>query len=133
MLKSTKIIYVLAALARLMYGFEGTYSHYLNHFDDPITAISVYISAGVAVVIAIALLIPLSRRLTIFFITIQVVSGVTGTAIMTWFLTQGELNPVTAPVVGGIMFSALLYFKPTLMETELKKSHAEIIKKQFKD
>ena len=117
-LNSISIIYILAAVARLLYGFEGTYSHYTTHFDDASTAISVYIGAGVAILIAVALLLPLSRRLAILFVAIQMASGIIGLVVMMWFFASGEVNPATAPLVGGIMFSALLYVKPKITDNK---------------
>jgi len=77
--------------------------------------ISYYLSAGVGIVIAIALILPLSKRLAIFFAAISAVSGIVGFAVMSWiFVTEGEANPVTAPLVGAIAFSALLYLRPRL-------------------
>jgi hypothetical protein len=73
------------------------------------------LSAGVGIVIAIALLLPLSRRLALLFVGISTVSGIIGFTEMSWiYLSEGETNPVTAPLVGAIVFSALLYLKPRL-------------------
>ena len=109
---SVSIIYVLAAIARLLYSVEGTMAHYMEHLYIPV---SYFLSAGVGVVVAIALLLPLSRRLALLFVGISVVSGIIGSAVMGWiFVTTGMTNPVTAPIVGAIVFSALLYLKPKL-------------------
>ena len=106
------IIYGLAALARLLYAAEGTVAHYTIHSDIPI---SYFLSAGVGIVIAIALLLPLSRKHALVFIGISAGSGIIGFAEMSWiYLTEGETNPVTAPLVGAIVFSTLLYLKPRL-------------------
>ena len=106
------IIYGLAALARLLYAGEGTIAHYTIHSDIPI---SYFLSAGVGIVIAIALLLPLSRKQALVFVGISAVSGIIGFAEMSWiYLTESETNPVTAPLVGAIVFSALLYLKPRL-------------------
>jgi K+-transporting ATPase A subunit len=113
---SVVMIYVLAAIARLLYAGEGTVAHYAIHSDIPV---SYFLSAGVGIVIAIALLLPLSRRLALFFVGISVVSGLIGFAEMSWiYVTEGETNPVTAPLVGAIVFSALLYLKPRLTGKE---------------
>lgn len=113
---SIMIVYVLAAIARLLYAGEGAVAHYTIHSDIPA---SYFLSAGVGIVIAIALLLPLSRRLAMLFIGISVVSGIIGFSEMSWiYLTEGETNPVTAPVVGAIVFSALLYLKPRLTNKE---------------
>jgi len=104
-LNSVAIIYVLAAIARVLYALEGTVAHYTIHSDIPI---SYYLSVGVGIVVAIALLVPLSRRL-----------GIIGFAVMGWiYMTEGESNPVTAPLVGAIVFSALLYLKPRLTQSK---------------
>jgi hypothetical protein len=109
---SVSIIYVLAAIARLLYAMEGTVAHYTIHSDIPA---SYFMSAGVGIVVAIALLLPLSSRLALLFVGISVVSGIIGFAEMSWiYVTEGETNPVTAPIVGAIVFSALLYLKPRL-------------------
>jgi hypothetical protein len=109
---SITVIYVLAAIARLLYAGEGTMAHYTIHSDIPV---SYFLSAGVGIVVAIALLLPLSRKLSLLFIGISAVSGLIGFAEMAWiYMTEGETNPVTAPLVGAIVFSALLYLKPTL-------------------
>ena len=106
------IIYGLAAIARLLYAVEGTVAHYTIHSDIPI---SYFLSAGVGIVIAIALLLPLSRKLALLFVGISAASGITGFLVMSWiYLSEGETNPVTAPLVGAIVFSALLYLKPRL-------------------
>ena len=106
------IIYGLAALARLLYAGEGTVAHYTIHSDIPI---SYFLSAGVGIVIAIALLLPLSRKHALVFVGISAASGIIGFTEMSWiYLTEGETNPVTAPLVGAIVFSALLYLKPRL-------------------
>jgi len=111
-LNNVAVVYVLAAMARLLWTLEGTVAHYSVHSDIPI---SYYLSAGVGIVIAIALILPLSKRLAIFFAAISAVSGIVGFAVMSWiFVTEGETNPVTAPLVGAITFSALLYLKPRL-------------------
>jgi hypothetical protein len=110
------MIYVLAAIARVLYALEGTVAHYTIHSDIPI---SYYLSIGVGVVIAIALVLPLSKRLAILFVGISVVSGIIGFGVMGWiYVTEGETNPVTAPIVGAIVFSALLYLKPRLTQTK---------------
>ena len=115
-LNSVAIIYVLAAIARVLYALEGTVAHYTIHSDIPI---SYYLSVGVGIVVAIALLVPLSRRLAILFAGISVVSGIIGFAVMGWiYMTEGESNPVTAPLVGAIVFSALLYLKPRLTQSK---------------
>jgi len=115
-LNSIAVIYVLAAIARLLYALEGTMAHYTIHSDIDVAS---YLSAGVGIVIAIALLIPLSRRLAILFAGISVVSGIIGFAVMGWiYMTEGESNPVTAPLVGAIVFSALLYLKPRLTQSK---------------
>lgn len=109
---SITVIYSLAAIARLLYAMEGTVAHYTSHSDIPV---SYFLSAGVGIVIAIALLLPLSRRFAILFVGINVVSGLIGFVEMGWiYMTEGETNPVTAPLVGAIVFSALLYLKPRL-------------------
>jgi hypothetical protein len=111
-LNNVAVVYVLAAMARLLWTLEGTVAHYSVHSDIPI---SYYLSAGVGIVIAIALILPLSKRLAIFFAAISAVSGIVGFAVMSWiFVIEGETNPVTAPLVGAITFSALLYLKPRL-------------------
>jgi hypothetical protein len=113
---SVVTIYALAAIARLLYAGEGTVAHYTIHSDIPV---SYFLSAGVGIVIAIALLLPLSRRLALLFVGISVVSGLIGFAEMSWiYVTEGETNPVTAPLVGAIVFSALLYLKPRLTGKE---------------
>ena len=113
---SVVMIYALAAIARLLYAGEGTVAHYTIHSDIPV---SYFLSAGVGIVIAIALLLPLSRRLALLFVGISVVSGLIGFAEMSWiYVTEGETNPVTAPLVGAIVFSALLYLKPRLTGKE---------------
>ncbi len=115
-LNSVTVIYALAALARLLYAMEGTVAHYTIHPDITIAS---YMSVGVGIVVAIALLLPLSRKKAIVFVAISSVSGIIGSAAMGWiYLTEGETNPVTAPLVGAIAFSALLYFKPQLTRTE---------------
>jgi hypothetical protein len=107
-------IYGLVALARLLYAGEGTVAHYTIHSDVPIPY---FLSAGVGIVIAIALLLPLSRKHGLVFVGISVASGIIGFAEMSWiYLTEGETNPVTAPLVGAIVFSALLYLKPRLQD-----------------
>jgi hypothetical protein len=111
-LNNVTIVYGLAAIARLLYAMEGTVAHYTMHSDIPI---SYFLSAGVGIVIAIALLLPLSRRLALLFVGISTVSGIIGFTEMSWiYLSEGETNPVTAPLVGAIVFSALLYLKPRL-------------------
>lgn len=111
-LNNVAVVYVLAAMARLLWTLEGTVAHYSVHSDIPI---SYYLSAGVGIVIAIALILPLSKRLAIVFAAISAVSGIVGFAVMSWiFVTEGEANPVTAPLVGAIAFSALLYLRPRL-------------------
>ena len=115
-LNSVAIIYVLAAIARVLYALEGTVAHYTIHSDIPV---SYYLSVGVGIVVAIALLVPLSRRLAILFAGISVVSGIIGFAVMGWiYIIEGESNPVTAPLVGAIVFSALLYLKPRLTQSK---------------
>lgn len=99
---------------------EAKYRDFTYHLNDPRTATSIFMSAGVSVVIAIALLLPFSRRLANLFASIQLAIGITGLAIMGWFFVQGVVNPATAPLVGGIMFSALLYLKPKLMMIKKK-------------
>lgn len=113
-LNNVTIVYSLAAIARLLYAMEGTMAHYTMHSDIPI---SYFLSAGVGIVIAIALLLPLSRRLALLFVGISTVSGIIGFTEMSWiYLSEGETNPVTAPLVGAIVFSALLYLKPKLQD-----------------
>jgi|GEM_PF-5181727 len=109
-LNSVAVVYVLAAVARLLWTLEGTVAHYTVHSDIPV---SYYVSIGVGIVIAIALILPLSKALATFFAAVSGVSGIFGFAVMGWiFMTEGETNPVTAPLVGAITFSALLYLKP---------------------
>jgi len=111
-LNTVAVVYLVAAIARLMWTLEGTVAHYTVHSDTPV---SYYASAGVGIVIAIALILPLSKRFATFFAVISAVSGIVGFAIMGWiFMTEGETNPVTAPLVGAIAFSALLYLRPRL-------------------
>jgi hypothetical protein len=113
-LNNVTIVYSLAAIARLLYAMEGTMAHYTMHSDIPI---SYFLSAGVGIVIAIALLLPLSRRLALLFVGISTVSGIIGFTEMSWiYLSEGETNPVTAPLIGAIVFSALLYLKPKLQD-----------------
>ena len=86
------MICVLAAIVRLLYAVEGTVAHYTIHFDIPLAS---YMSAGVGIVVAIGLLLPLSRRLAILFTGISVISGIVGFAMMSWiYLTEGETNPL---------------------------------------
>jgi hypothetical protein len=85
------------------------------HFDD--FAIATYFSAAIGIVIAIALLLPLSNRIAILFASVNTASGLTGFLIMGWIYISGEeeaINPVLAPLVSAIVFSALLYLKPKL-------------------
>jgi hypothetical protein len=116
------VVYVFVALARLLYGVDGTISHYMFHFDD--FAIATYIAAGMGILIAIALLLPLSKRLALVFAGVNSVSGVAGFLIMGWIYIAGEeevvVNPVLAPLVSAIVFSALLYLKPKLTENRQK-------------
>lgn len=110
------VVYVLVALARLLYGIDGVVSHYMFHFDD--VPIATYYSAGIGIVIAIAFLLPLSHRIALFFAGVNAASGLTGFLIMGWIYIAGEeevaVNPVLAPLVSAIAFSALLYLKPKL-------------------
>lgn len=112
------VVYIFIALARLLYGIDGVVTHYLFHFDD--FPIATYIAAGMGILIAIALLLPLSRRLALFFAGVNAASGLAGFLIMGWIFIAGEeeevINPVLAPLVSAIVFSALLYFKPMLTE-----------------
>ena len=83
------------------------------HFDD--FAIATYFSAAIGIVIAIALLLPLSNRIAMFFAGVNAATGLAGFLIMGWIYISGEeeaINPVLAPLVSAIVFSALLYFKP---------------------
>ncbi len=112
-------MYGLIGLARLLYGVDGTVGHYTFHFDD--FAIATYTSAVVGILIAIALLLPLSKRAAMFFAVVNAASGIAGFLIMGWLYVSGdaasEVNPVLAPLVSAIVFSALLYFKPKLQVT----------------
>lgn len=111
------IVFGFVALARLLYGLDGTLAHYMFHFDD--FAIATYTSAAVGVLIAIAFLLPLSRRAAMVFAVINSASGIAGFLIMGWLFVSGEdtaVNPVLAPLVSAIVFSALLYLKPMLRE-----------------
>jgi hypothetical protein len=112
------VVYFFVALARILYGIDGIVAHSMFHFDD--FAIATYISAAVGIIIAIALLLPLSKRLALFFASINTASGLAGFLIMGWIYIAGEeeivLNPVLAPLVSAIVFSALLYLKPILTE-----------------
>jgi hypothetical protein len=109
-------VYAFVALARLLYGIDGATAHYLFHFDD--FAIAAYFSAGIGVLIAVALLLPLSKKASLFFAGVNAVGGLAGFLIMGWMYVFGEeevaINPVLAPLVSAIAFSALLYFKPML-------------------
>lgn len=113
------IVYIFVALARLLYAIDGTISHYMFHFDD--FAVATYAGAAVGIVITIALLLPLSNKAAIFFAAINAASGLIGFLIMGWIYVYGEevsvVNPVLAPLVSAIVFSALLYLKPKLIET----------------
>jgi hypothetical protein len=109
------IVYVFVALARLLYGIDGTVAHYMFHFDD--FAIASYYSATIGIVIAIALLLPLSNRIAMLFAGVNAASGLAGFLIMGWVYISGEeeaINPVLAPLVSAIVFSALLFLKPKL-------------------
>jgi hypothetical protein len=109
------VVYVFIALARLLYGIDGTVAHYTFHFDD--FAIASYFSAGIGILIAVALLLPLSNRIAMFFAGVNAASGLAGFLIMGWIYISGEeeaINPVLAPLVSAIVFSALLYLKPKL-------------------
>ncbi len=70
------------------------------------------------IVIAIAFLLPLSSRTALFFASLNAAGGLAGFVIMGWIYFFGEeadaINPVFAPLVSAIAFSALLYFKPKL-------------------
>lgn len=111
-------VYVFVALARFLYGFDGAFAHYMFHIED--YAVAVYASAGMGIVIAVALLLPLSNRVAFFFAGLNAASGLIGFLIMGWLYVFGEeataINPVLAPLVSAIAFSALLYFKPKLIE-----------------
>jgi hypothetical protein len=111
-----EIVYFFVALARLLYGFEGSMGHYWFHSSD--YAIAAYASAAVTIVIMVALLLPLSQKLAFVFAGINAASGLAGFAIMGWLYISGNdptvTNPVLAPLVGGIVFSALLYYKPVI-------------------
>jgi hypothetical protein len=69
-------------------------------------------------VIALALLLSLSNGIAMFFAGVNAASGLTGFLIMGWIYIAGEeevvINPVLAPQVSAIVFSALLYLKPKL-------------------
>jgi hypothetical protein len=112
------VVYIFVALARLLYGVDGSISHYMFHFDD--FAIATYIAAGMGILIAIALLLPLSNRLALLFAGVNAASGLAGFLIMGWIYIGGEeevvVNPVLAPLVSAIVFSALLYLKPKLTQ-----------------
>jgi hypothetical protein len=116
------VVYVFVAVARLLYGVDGVVSHYMFHFDD--FAIATYISAAMGILIAIALLLPLSKRLALLFAGINAASGLAGFLIMGWIYIAGEeevlVNPVLAPLVSAIVFSALLYLRPILTENRQK-------------
>ncbi len=115
-LDKISVAYAFIALARFLYGVDGTASHYMFHFDD--FAIATYTTAVVSIVIAIAFLLPLSNRIAILFASINAASGLAGFLIMGWLSISAEepdvVNPVLAPLVSAIVFSALLYFKPKL-------------------
>jgi hypothetical protein len=116
------VVYFFVALARILYGIDGVVSHYMFHFDD--LPIATYISATVGIIIAVALLLPLSKRLALFFAGVNAASGLAGFLIMGWIYVAGEeetvINPVLAPLVSAIVFSALLYLRPILMESRKK-------------
>lgn len=111
-----EIIYFFVAVARLLYGFEGSTGHYWFHFDE--YAIATYASAAVTIITMVALVLPLTQKMAFVFAAINGASGIAGFAIMGWlYFFGGEsqvTNPVLAPLVGGVVFSALLYFKPAL-------------------
>jgi hypothetical protein len=117
-----EVVYIFVALARLLYGIDGIVSHYMFHFDD--FAIATYIAAGMGILITIALLLPLSNRLALIFAGVNAVSGLAGVLIMGWIYIFGEeetvVNPVLAPLVSAIVFSALLYLKPKVTENGKK-------------
>jgi hypothetical protein len=109
------IVYVFVALARLLCGLDGAIAHYMFHFDD--FAIATYFSAGIGILIAITLLIPLSKRVALFFAGVNTASGLAGFLIMGWIYISGQeeiIDPVLAPLVSAIVFSALLHLKPKL-------------------
>jgi hypothetical protein len=81
------VVYVFVAVARLLYGVEGVVSHYMFHFDD--FAIATYIAAVMGILIAIALLLPLSKRLALLFAGINAASGLAGFVIMGWIYIAG--------------------------------------------
>jgi hypothetical protein len=116
------VVYLFVALARILYGIDGVVSHYMFHFDD--FAIATYISAAVGIIIGIALVLPLSKRLALFFASVNAASGLAGFLIMGWIYIAGEeetvINPVLAPLVSAIVFSVLLYLKPMLTEKRKK-------------
>lgn len=115
------IVYIFVALARLLYGIDGSVAHYMFHFDD--FAIATYFSAAIGIVIAIALLLPLSSRAAMFFAVVNGASGLAGFLIMGWiYIGGGEeaVNPVLAPLVSAIVFSAFLYLKPKLTSTRAR-------------
>ena len=113
---SIAIVYVFVALARLLYGLDGAIAHYMFHFDD--FAIATYFSAGIGILIAVALLLPLSNRVALLFAGVNAASGLAGFLIMGWIYISGQeevIDPVLAPLVSAIVFSALLYLKPKLV------------------
>ena len=116
--KNIAIVYVLVALARLLYGIDGSISHYMFHFDD--FAVATYASATIGILIAIVLVLPLSNRVALFFAGLNAASGLAGFFMMGWIYVYGEeavaINPVLAPLVSAIVFSALLYLKPKLTQ-----------------
>ncbi len=117
------IVYTLIALARFLYGVDGSVGHYTFHFDD--FAIATYTSAAIGIIISVAFLLPLSNKVAKFFAGINAASGLTGFLIMGWMYINGEdptiINPVLAPLVSAIVFSALLYLKPKLTENRKSK------------
>ena len=117
-----EVVYILVAMARLLYGIDGIVSHYMFHFAD--FAIATYIAAGVGFLITIALLLPLSNRGALIFAGVNTASGLAGFLIMGWIYIFGEeetvVNPVLAPLVSAIVFSTLLYLKPKLTENGKK-------------
>jgi hypothetical protein len=75
------------------------------------------LSAGIGIVISIALLLPFSNRVALLFAAVNSVSGLAGFLIMGWIYIGGEeevIDPVLAPLVSAIVFSALLHVKPKL-------------------
>ena len=121
-LDKISVIYVFVALARLLYGVDGVVTHFMFHFDD--VPIATYLSATVGIIIAVALLLPLSKKFALFFASVNAASGLAGFLIMGWIFIAGEeetvINPVLAPLVSAIVFSALLYFRPMLTEKRIK-------------